>query len=94
MKYYSDKTKKLYDSVELLTAAETEFDKENAAKIKAQEERKARATEIEAARKEVLVAQERYNKLVNKFIKDYGSYHSTITREIDSMADLFDFIFR
>lgn len=94
MKYYSDKTKKLYDSVELLTEAETEFDKENAAKIKAQEERKARATEIEAARKEVLAAQEKYNKLVNKFIKDYGSYHSTITREIDSMADLFDFIFR
>lgn len=94
MKYYSDKTKKLYDSVELLTTAETDFDKENAAKIKAQEERKARATEIEAARKEVLAAQEKYNKLVNKFIKDYGSYHSTITREIDSMADLFDFIFR
>lgn len=93
MKFYSDKTKKLYDSVELLDTAEQEFDKENAEKIAVQKERKDRAAEIESARKELDAARKKYNDLVNKFIKDYGSYHSTITKQIDSLVDLFDLLY-
>lgn len=81
MKYYSEKLKKVYDTVEQLKTAETEYDKAHAAEIAKQKERKARAEEINKARKEAIKAQERYNELVSKFVKDYGSYHATYTNE-------------
>lgn len=90
MKYYSEKLKKVYDTVEQLQAAEKEFDKAHAAEIAKQKERKARANEIDAARKEFIKAQEHYNDLVAKFVKDYGSYHATYndSDKITSTADL------
>ena len=81
MKYYSEKLKKVYDTVEQLQAAETEYDKAHAAEIAKQKERKARAEEITAARKDLQNRQKKYNELVNQFIKDYGSYHATYTDE-------------
>lgn len=79
MKYYSEKTKKMYDSVEQVEAAELEYDKAHAVQIAKQKERKARAEEIASARKVVVEAQKKYNELLNKFVKDYGSYHATYT---------------
>ena len=89
MKYYSDKTKKIYDTVEQLQAAEKKYDDAHAAEIKKAEERKRRADEIAAARKDLQNAQKKYNELVNKFIKDYGSYHATYNGEDVSAMDVF-----
>lgn len=96
MKFYSDKTKKIYDSVEQLEAAETEYDKAHAAEIAKQKERKARAEEINKARKDAIKAQKHYNELVNKFVKDYGSYHATYTDGDETFltaSDLIDKLF-
>lgn len=79
MKYYSEKLKKVYDTVEDLQTAETAYDKERAAEDAKQKERKARAEEINKARKELINAQKNYNDLIAKFVKDYGSYHATYT---------------
>ena len=94
MKFYTDKTKKLYDSVELLEAAETEYDKAHAAEIAKQKERKARAEEINKARKDAIKAQEHYNKLVDKFVKDYGSYHATYTDGDETLATASDLLYK
>lgn len=92
MKYYSDKTKKLYDSVELLTEAEMAYDEAHAAELKKAEEKKQRAEEIKAARQAIITAQNAYNELVNKFIKDYGSYHETYRDgDMISLKDIFNF---
>lgn len=89
MKYYSEKLKKVYDTVEQLQAAEVEFDKAHAAEIAKQKERKARAAEVSEARKEFANAQKKYNDLLNKFVKDYGSYHETYTdKDVDSIENV------
>lgn len=89
MRYISDKTKKIYDTVEQLQAAEAEYDKVHAAEIAKQKERKARAAEVSEARKEFTNAQKKYNELLNKFVKDYGSYHETYTdQDIDSLENV------
>ena len=93
MKYYSDKTKKIYDTVEDLQKAETEYDKAHAAEIAKQKERKARAEEINKARKELVDAQDRYNDLISKFVKDYGSYHTTYT-DNDKITSTTDLLFK
>ena len=79
MKYYSEKLKKIYDTVEDLQAAEKEYDEAHAAEIAKAKERKARADEIDAARKDLIKAQKKYDGLINKFIEDFGSYHATYT---------------
>ena len=81
MKYYSDKTKKLYETVEDLTKAEKAYDEVHAAELKKAEEKRRRAEEIKAARKVLIDAQNAYSKLMNQFIKDYGSYHETYRDE-------------
>jgi hypothetical protein len=91
MKYYSDKTKKLYDSVELLNEAEMAYDEAHAAELKKAEQKKQAAEAIKAARKAVIEAQSRYNELVNQFIKDYGSYHETYRDgDVVSLRDIFN----
>ena len=94
MKYYSEKLKKVYDTVEQLQTAETEYDKAHAAEIAKQKERKARAEEINKARKELVNAQNRYNDLINKFVKDYGSYHATYTDGEGTLSSAADLIYK
>lgn len=89
MKYYSEKLKKVYDTVEQLQEAEKKYDEAHAVEIKKAEERKRRADEIAAARKDLQNRQKKYNELVNQFIKDYGSYHATYKDEDVSALDLF-----
>ena len=93
MKYYSEKLKKVYDTVEQLDTAEKEYDEAHAAEIAKQKERKARAEEISNARKNAIKAQEHYNELIKQFVKDYGSYHATYTDEdsgeVGTLTDVF-----
>ena len=87
MKYYSDKTKQLYESVELLQKAEAAYDKEQEAALAKQRDRKRRAEEIQKAREVLKDAQKNYQDLLNKFVKDYGSYHETY-KESDSLEQI------
>lgn len=91
MKYYSDKTKKLYDTVELLNEAEMAYDEAHAAELKKAEQKKNAAEAIRAARKAIIELQSEYNKLVNQFIKEYGSYHETYRDgDIINLQDIFN----
>ena len=93
MKYYSDKTKKIYETIEDLQSAEAIFDKEYAEKLKEKEVKKARVAEIEKARAEAEAAAEKYNKLIREFIRDYKYYHSTISKIDDNIEKLFNLLF-
>lgn len=88
MKYYSDKTKQLYESVEQLQKAEVAYDKEQEAALAKQRDRKNRAEEIKKAREVLRNAQKNYQDLLNKFVKDYGSYHETYSKESDSLEQI------
>lgn len=84
MKYYSEKVKKMFDSVEDLDTAEKEFDEKAQKELALREERKARAVEVEDAYK-------KYLDLRSKFVKDYGSYHMTLTeKDLPTTASIFD----
>jgi hypothetical protein len=93
MKFYSEQLNKLFNTAEELQAAE---DKINAAK-KAEEERKAnlkaqreeRAKAVEEAFKVANETQKQANKLLNEFIKDYGSYHTSVKEAVPSLWDAF-----
>jgi hypothetical protein len=93
MKYYSEQLNRLFDTHEALLAAE---EKVNAAK-RAEEEKKAqlkaqrekRAKEVEDAFKVAAEAQKKANELLNAFVKDYGSYHTTLKSAPGSVWDAF-----
>lgn len=101
MKYFSEKTNKVYDTVEALNKAEFELkEAENRAKIKAEREkaekeklaaeRKSRAAEVEEARKQMLEAQKAYKEKLERFCRDYGAWHTSIsTSDVPSLFDLF-----
>lgn len=93
MKYYSEQLKKLFDTPEELLAAE---DKVNAAKREEEEkkaqlktQRETRAKEVEDAFKTAAEAQKKANELLNAFLKDYGSYHTTLKDAPVSIWDAF-----
>lgn len=107
MKFYSDKTKALYESEEACRQAEEAFEKqqiqakleqarkereEKERKEKDAAERKAAAAELEEARKEMVKAQNHYAELMNAFIKKYHSYHYTTT-SLDEIPTLFSNFF-
>lgn len=70
MKYYSEVTKKVYDTVNELKEAEMEVtDKMNA--------RKADAEKVEVAYKACVDARVAYEKALSEFCKKYGAYHKT-----------------
>ena len=97
MKYYSDKTKKLYNAEEDLKDAEKAYDEAHAAEIKEKEEAKADADEIKKAYDEVVAARKRYIKLVEDFTKKHNNYRLTITSRdyfdnvFDNLVDWFRF---
>ena len=98
MKYLSEKTNKAYNSIEELSAAEKDFDAKQAQIEKKNSERKSRAKEVEDAYKDILKARDKYNELLDKFIKDYGSYHYSVSninasRANDMLDNLFDSFF-
>ena len=82
MKYISDVTGKVYETVEALEKDEEAVITEREAKEKALAEKKAqresRAKEVETAIKEALDAQDVANKKLQAFCKDYGAFHTSI----------------
>lgn len=94
MRYYSDVTKKFYEtSNECVKAEEDALNaqiKEKEAKAKLAAERKNRAAEVEEARKNMVAAQRKYREVLEGFIKDYKSYHYSST-DADDIPTLFDF---
>jgi len=90
MKFYSELTKKIYDSAEELDKAEKQVAAAEKAKQKKEAERKARAKEVQDAFKTAY-------ELRDKFIADFGTYHQTLTKEdvsAKNIADLFELLFR
>lgn len=87
MKYYSEELKKLFDNEDELTKAENKAKEVALAKEEKEkalrEERAARAKEVEDAFKAVRDAEKKANELLNKFVKDYGSFHTTIKDVLD-----------
>lgn len=104
MQYYSNITKQLYDTPEECEKAEAKVVKaredKKLAEQKKSEERKVRAKAIEDAYQEFTDAQKiasekrkAYQKLLDEFVKDYGSYHATIRSDYTPFEDLFfDFL--
>lgn len=72
MKYYSEETKKLYDSEEDLFKAEEEK------KAEKEEYRKKLAEQVKR-KQEVDAAYESYRTLRDAYVKDYGKYTYTST---------------
>lgn len=87
MKYYSEELKKLFDNEDELTKAENKAKEVALAKEKKEkalrEERATRAKEVEDAFKAARDAEKKANELLNEFVKDYGSFHTTIKDVVD-----------
>lgn len=97
MKYYSDLTKKLYNTEKQLKDAEIAVTKSKA-------NRAERAKEVTEALKAANEATTKANKLLADFVKEYGSFKTTLTdKDVDVKAltntfsnyftDLFDRFF-
>lgn len=78
MKYYSELTKKVYDTPELLEEAEKAVLEANKEKEKKLAERAERAKAVEAAFEKAQKAKQEANDLLTDFCNDYGSFHTTI----------------
>lgn len=93
MKYYSENTRKFYDSEQECAQAEIEYSKKLAAEKAKKEElsnaRKARANEVEEAYKQAIDAQNKYRQLLSRFCKDYGNFHMTIKTGEENPFDMF-----
>lgn len=90
MRYYSDVTKKIYESAADLNKAEDlvkkEIEAKKAKETKLKNERAARAKVVDTAYQDYIDARKavdkKYkdaNRLLKDFIRDYGSYHTSIT---------------
>lgn len=103
MKYYSDLTKKVYDTERDCLNAEELFYEEEAARRKAaeekklaekkkQEERANDAKVVENKREIMIQAQNDYRAAVEAFVKKHGSYHFS-TNSADGLPHLFTSFF-
>lgn len=88
MKYYSELTKKVYDTEELLVTAENELKDKQALEEKKNAQRAVRAKEVEQAYKHCVEARKTYEKLLSDFCKDYKYFHTTIN--YNDALDLID----
>ena len=89
MRFYSDVCHKLFESQEELEKAEKALVQKNDEETKKKAERKADADKVQAAYDKVIEDCKEYNKLINEFVKKYGSYHKTINTPI-KFSDVFD----
>ena len=91
MKYYSEVTKKVYDTVADLEKAEKAITDKAAA-------RKRDAEEVEKAFEAMLTAQKNYEKVLSDFCSKHGAYHKTIkaddtdTKTWESLGALIDLL--
>lgn len=97
IKFYSDVCHKSFDSQAEAEAAEKKIMDRNDEEAKKKAERKADADKVQKAHDEVFEKYDEYCKLVDEFVKKYGSYHTTIDKPIHlndvlrSFADVFWF---
>lgn len=98
MKYFSEKLNKVFESEKECVEAENKFElakqeKEEKEKRLTQE-RKERAHEIEEQYKKIMDDRKEYRKMVDDFIRDYGSFHCTFksNEPVFSDMDLFDLL--
>ena len=82
MKYYSEVTKNLYETIDELNKAEKAITDKAAA-------RKKDAAEVEKAYTEMVKARENYNKLLADFCSKHGAYHKTITKSDGEVPETF-----
>lgn len=72
-----------YESYKAALDADKAYDEmvaeEEARKEKLKADRATRAKEVEDAFKAIAAANKNYQDLLNAFVKDYGSYHCTIS---------------
>lgn len=99
MKYYSEITKKPYDTVDDLKKAEAEIlaskEKEDAKKAARAKEAKEVEEAMDVAKKAqeaAYVARKAANDKLNEFCKKYGSYHATY-RGLSNIFDIIDCLF-
>lgn len=84
MKYYSELTKKLYDTKQELTKAEVEI-------TKAKSDRAEKAKEVTELLKKANEATKVANKALADFVKEYGSFKTTIKGEdVDVKSTFWD----
>ena len=93
MKYVSDVTGKIYDTVEDLEKAELEVAEMQKKKDELKAKRADRAKEVEDAYKAALEAQKEADKLMKAFVKDYGSFHMSLHDTLPGYTSLIDYIF-
>lgn len=82
MKFYSELTKEFYSTPEECIAAEEDLKmREEAEKRKAEEfeqMKEARRKNLEAAAEEARAAQERYQTLLQEYLRDYNTVRLTV----------------
>lgn len=93
MKFYSEQLNKFYDTQEQCAQAENEYTQavaEAEAKKKAlADERANRAKTVEELYKKAIEAKQEYDKALQEFLKDYGSFHATFKCK-DPFFGIFD----
>lgn len=93
MKFYSEKLNEMFNTQEACAQAESEHDKQVAeaeAKKKAlADERATRAKAVEELYKQAVEAKQKYDKALQEFLKDYGSFHATF-KSTDPFFGLLD----
>ena len=96
MKYYSDVTKKFYNTVEDCEREEKQVIKqEEEKKLAEQRKNEARANAAKSVEEKRLVmvkAQKDYKEALEAFCKQYGSYHFT-SKSFDDIPHLFNSFF-
>ena len=96
MRYLNDYTNEVFANADDCAAAEKQYEekkaKERAEKDKLAAERKARAAEVEEARKAMVIAQNKYKELIEAFVRDYKSYHYS-SHSVDDIPTLFSSFF-
>jgi hypothetical protein len=100
MKFYSEITNKVYDTTEELEVAEKEVLEEKKAKEEKLAQRAERAKKVEEAYALAADYKKKADELLNEFVKDYGSFHTTIktpvrtNTSLTELGDLFDSFFK
>lgn len=87
MKYYSEITKTMFNTVEELQKAEAAVIKREKEKAEAEKaktaQRATRAKEVEKAFKDAEIARKKAAKLLQDFTKDYGYFHMSYSGNND-----------
>lgn len=94
MKFYSEKTKKFYDTYEECVKVEDELLKKEQAEAKRKAEleknRASAAKEVEAAFKKAADAVKERDKLLEDFVRKYGAFHMSLDKTDTNLFDVTD----